>query len=461
MRFEAKKKPLSTAASIVQNLTGALSMSDQGERVQVIVSDKSVKLRTVAGAQFVEAIVKDISNAEPGAVSVEMQALSSALAVGGDTFKVVRENDAINFACGRAKGRIQAKALGSKAAADKEDTPRPNISVPNFKALLRAISLKPVGNQAHPDRTLHFNVEKGWVCGETTDTFRAITTRAQLTPPEGDVESHSMVLPSKVMDTIERLLTSGALIGFNGNFLTIKTPDFSVCIPQSSSPVRSLAANMDEFLKLQPKESNYQATVADLKSALSDAVALASKEQGGRVGLEFTPTGGKFTGKGDHGDVEVDFDLKETGDGGKTIKTLLVPSFLRECLDFYRSGDLLSIEVRKQVLTLDLASPDEGGLESQTTVLPLLAPIEVVGGTKPAAASKKVKTAPPPEEDAEEAEVALAPKPVKKVKPPEEAKQTKKAPPMEVLSEEEDPEAEDPESIASDDDETFDSDDNE
>lgn len=452
MKFEAKKKALSSGMSIVQTLTSALAVTaaDAVEQVHIHAEGKKLRLSTVAGTQFVTAVVTEVVIEEEGAAIVEMGALTSALAVSGDTFKVVKDGDVLNFACGRAKGRLQAQDLPDEEVFEG---PEATISISNLRGLLRSVALKaPSGKTT--DRTLHFNGETGTVSAETTDSYRAITASLKLAKPEDVKESASLSLPHKAIDAVAGLLTSDALVGYDSNFFHVKAPGFSVCMPLASTEVLTLASNIGDFLASQELHAEYEILVSEMKAALSDAVSLASKQDGGRVGIDFGAKGGKFTGEGDHGEVEVDFEMKGTVAG--PIKALVVPSFLRECLDFYRPTDTVKCGVRTQALVLDIASTDETGLSTQTTVIPLLTEVKVEKKglpkktkpaeekaaeepkpQKPAAAKPKKTPAPPPPEE-EKAEEAEEEKEEPPPPPPPASSKKKPAPPPPPPAAEED-----------------------
>lgn len=373
MRFEAKKKALSSAAKIVRSMTDALAASGAAaEAVHLIAEGKVVKLRTVAGGQIVESVLSDdVIVQEVGSAPVDAAALTNALAVGGETFKVHLDGQYLDFACGRSKGRLEVKAASDDTQDEAlQQAPKANIPVPGFKALLRAVTLR--GSTKTGERTFHFDTKTKTLRGEATDSFRGISVVTPLSPKDKLPGSISLSLPAKAMDALGALIDD-CLVGFDEKFFTIKSPGLFVSMPQSSTPPVDIAAQLKDWLGQQTKKAEFTVSIKEIKEAIADAIAISTDKSGSRLTVSLGPNGGKMLGEGDAGRVETEFPIEET-EATATINAQIVPSFMRECLDFYASFPSVSISVYTQAIVLDL--PDSSDmLTSQTTAIPLLAEV--------------------------------------------------------------------------------------
>lgn len=430
MRFEAKKKALSSAAKLVRTITDALASSGQASDVlYIIATGKKIKLRTVAGGQVVErTLTDDVLVTEEGSAPIDPAAFSNALSVGGETFKVVRDGQYLNFACGKAKGRLEVKKDADDDAKDEalDEAPKATVSVPGFRTMLKAIALKAQGKAG--DRTIHIDQKKKLLRGEATDEFRGV---AVVVPAASDAKlpgSASLSLPSKALDTIGVVLEDAALIGFDEKFFSIRTPGLFISLPQASTPPIDIASQLADLLSSDAaRKGLFEIKVKEIKEALSDALAIASDKANARLTVCLGSDGGQTLGEGDAGSIETDFDI-EKADTEATLKIQVIPSFLRECLEFYNSHESINIAVYDSMIVLDLPNSTEF-VASQTTVIPLLAtvvaeapkskkpgpqtqkkaaPVEEDEEPAPPKKPTKKPAAPPPEEDEEE------PAPVKK-----------------------------------------------
>lgn len=417
MRFEAKKKALAAAAKIVRSMTDALAATGSAaEALHLIADGKVVKLRTVAGGQIVESVLSDdVVVTETGSAPVDPAALTNALSVTGDTFKVALDGQYLDFACGRAKGRLEVKS----ASDDTQDealkaAPKPNIAVPGFKALLHAITLK--GATKNSERTFHFDSKTKTLRGEATDSFRGISV---VTPLKSDKlpGSISLSLPAKAMDSLGFLIDD-CLVGFDEKFFSIKSPGLFVSLPQSTAPAVDIAGQLKDWLGSQDKKAEFTVSIKELKEAISDALAISTDKSGSRLTVSFGPGGGKMLGEGDAGKVETEFSIEET-DATLNYNAQIVPSFLRECLDFYSNFPTVKVTVYGQALVLGLVETTDL-LSSQTTAIPLLAEVTEEApakGKKAEAKPAPAKTAKKPaavvEDDEDE-----APAPKAKAKKP-------------------------------------------
>ena len=432
MRFEAKKKALAAAAKIVRSMTDALAVSGSAaEAMYLIAEGKTVKLRTVAGGQIVESILSsEVIVQETGSAPVDAAAFTNALSVGGDLFKISRDGQYLDFTCGRSKGRLEVKA----ASDDTQDAavkaaPKPTIAIPGFKAMLNAITLK--GTTKTGERTFHFDAKKKTLRGEATDSFRGISVVTPFASGEKLPGSISLSLPAKATDSLGFLIED-CLIGFDEKFFSVKSPGLFVSMPQSTNAPVDIAAQLGDWLGSQAKKAEFTVSIKEVKEAIADAIAISTDKSGSRLTVSLGPNGGKMLGEGDTGRVETDFAVADT-DATMVYNAQVVPSFLRECLDFYGNFPTVKMTIYNQALVLGLAEDSEL-LESQTTAIPLLAevteeaPPKVKKAEAPPAKAKKV--APAPVDEEEEAPKAKA----KKVAPApvddeeEEAPKAKAAP---------------------------------
>jgi hypothetical protein len=432
MRFEAKKKALAAAAKVVRSMTEALAATGSAaEALHVIAEGKTVKLRTVAGGQIVESVLSDdIVVMEAGSAPVDAAALTNALSVSGDTFKVSLDGRHLDFACGRAKGRMEVKAASDDTQDDAlAAAPKPTIPAPGFKALLNAITLR--GSTKNAERTFHFDAKAKTLRGEATDSFRGITV---VTPLNAKLPgSISLSLPAKAMDSLGFLIDD-CLIGFDEKFFSIKSPGLFVSLPQSTAPAVDIAGQLKDWLGSQSKKAEFVTSIKEIKEAIADALAISTDKSGSRLTVSLGPNGGKMLGEGDAGKVETDFSVDET-EATLVYNAQIVPSFLRECLDFYSNFPTVKVTVYNQALVLGLVENTDL-LSSQTTAIPLLAEVteEAPAKAKKAAPQKQEAKKPAPPADDEEEE-APKPKAKKKVPAPpvddeEDEPKAKKAPPV-------------------------------
>lgn len=443
MRFEAKKKALAAAAKVVRSMTDALAATGSAaEALHIIAEGKTVKLRTVAGGQIVESVLSDdVVVTEAGSAPVDAAALNNALSVSGDTFKVSLDGQRIDFACGRAKGHMDVKSASDDTQDDAlAAAPKPTIPVPGFKALLNAITLR--GATKNSERTFHFDAKAKTLRGEATDSFRGITV---VTPVNSKLPgSISLSLPAKAMDSLGFLIDD-CLIGFDEKFFSIKSPGLFVSMPQSTAPAVDIAGQLKDWLGSQNKKAEFTIAIKEIKEAIADALAISTDKSGSRLTVSLGPAGGKMLGEGDAGKVETDFSVDET-DATMVYNAQIVPSFLRECLDFYSNFPTVKVTVYGQALVLGLVEGTDL-LSSQTTAIPLLAEVTEEAPAKakkavPKEEPKAKKPAPPAEEDEDEAPKA---KPKKKVAAApvddEEDEEPKAKPKKKVAAEDDEEEA--------------------
>lgn len=436
MRFEAKKKALAAAAKVVRSMTDALAATGSAaEALHIIAEGKTVKLRTVAGGQIVESVLSDdVVVMEVGSAPVDAAALTNALSVSGDTFKVNLDGQHLDFACGRAKGRMEVKSASDDTQDDAlAAAPKPTIPAPGFKAMLNAITLR--GATKNAERTFHFDAKAKTLRGEATDSFRGITV---VTPLNAKLPgSISLSLPAKAMDALGFLIDD-CLIGFDEKFFSIKSPGLFVSLPQSTAPAVDIAGQLQDWLGSQSKKAEFVIAIKEIKEAIADALAISTDKSGSRLTVSLGPNGGKMLGEGDAGKVETDFSVDET-EATLVYNAQIVPSFLRECLDFYSNFPTVKVTVYNQALVLGLVENTDL-LSSQTTAIPLLAEVteEAPAKAKPTTQKQEAKAkkpAPPVDDEEEEAPKAKAPK--KKVSAPpvdededDAPKAKKKAPPV-------------------------------
>jgi DNA polymerase III sliding clamp (beta) subunit (PCNA family) len=436
MRFEAKKKSLASAVSQVKALTEALSVStgNKIEAIHLSAGKKSLHLKSVSGAQIVDATVQDVTIDEPGEIAVDLKSLSRVLAVSGDSFKISKEGKGVNFSCGRTKGSIPVVTDAADLSMEA-DAPKPTIHVQGLKALLKAISLK-VPNK-NTERTLHFDPKKKTVMGETTDMYRGISASTAI-GDDSQVPGHaSLSLPSQVLDSIAQLLSTDAMVGFDEKFFTLKAPGLYVCLPQASTPPLQISSQMTTWLSTMDTFSTYTVVVGALREALDNATVQDGSD---RLIMTFKGTTGSISSAGESSSVNSDFDLKDGGEG--EVQILIYPSFIKECLAFFSTQDEVKLTVYHQAILLTRTSDEEGGVAWQSVVIPLLGPSEQLdeavkkkmakAAAAKAAAAKKPKEESSSEEDADEKADEPAP-PAKKGKtappPPADEDDEDEAPP--------------------------------
>jgi hypothetical protein len=427
MRFEAKKKALSTNVKTVHTMTAALAATGPAaEALHLIAEGKTLKIRTVAGGQIVESTLSDdVIVQEAGSAPVAAEALANALTVGGDTFKVNKDGQYLDFACGRSKGRLEVKAVSDDMQEDALDhAPKPTIQIPGFKALLKAITLK--GTSKAAERTFHFDAKAKVVRGEATDSFRGISAVAPLSSGEKLPGSISLSLPAKAMDALG-LLIDDCLVGFDEKFFSIKSPGLFVSIPQNTTAPVDIQAQLKDWLGSQDKKAEFEVSLKEIKEAISDAIAISTDKSGSRLTVSLGPTGGKMVGEGDAGRVETEFPVVST-DATKVFNAQIVPNFLRECLDFYSNFQSVTVSIYTEAMVLGLVDGN-GLVSSQTTAIPLLANVTEEEAPKAKAkkpeaeAPKKTKKAPADDDEKPvKKPAAAAEEPAPKAKVEEPAK---------------------------------------
>lgn len=411
MRFEAKKKALSTAVKTVHSMTSALAAAGSTvDALHLIAEGKVLKLRTVAGPQIVESIVSEgVIVQEEGTAVVAAAALSNALTVGGDIFKVSRDKQYLDFACGRSKGRLEVKGEDNDNDEDPtESAPTPSIRAPGFKNMLKAITLKGTGKAG--ERTFHLDAKSKTLRGEATDNFRGITVVSPVSSNDKLPGSISLSLPAKAMDVLGFLIDD-CLIGFDEKMFSIKSPGLFVSLPQNTSSPVDIAGQLKDWLATQQKKADFEVSIKEIKEAISDAIAISSDKSGSSLTVSLSPNGGRMLGAGDAGKVETDFAIVATDATNLSFDAQIAPNFLRECLDFYLGYETVVISVYNQAIVLGLTEP-ANFLSSQTTAIPLLAEVE----EKAVKAVKKESA--PSSKKAEKAEEAPAPAKAKKPAPP-------------------------------------------
>ncbi len=402
MRVETKKKALAEAVATVKDLAKALATGEGATSVHLVADDTTLVVRSVNGSQVIQSTVKDVKVETPGSAILDVDSLSSALAVGGDLLKLSKDGNRINFSLGRSKGTLQT------LPGDSEDVDlmvKPTIFIGNLRAILKAIALK--GNKE--DRTLHFDGENLSVRGEATDSHRGLVVKLKLGDDSKLKHTASLSLPYKAMDSVANILGGEATIAFNESFFCLRAPGILLHIPQSSTPPLNVEAQMMGWLETQTKHLTFKVKVSGIVSALKDAVAMAPGD--GQLALAISGQEARLVGNSDVGEIETTFDIE--ADKTLALKAVILPAFLRECLDFYRM-DEVNIGVFDQCLVID-ADAVEGGLDVQTSVCPFYSP--VVLDKKQPKAEKKAAAPVEDDEDAEEP-VVETPK-AKKAKTPE------------------------------------------
>jgi hypothetical protein len=427
MKFEAKKKSLAAAVSLVRSVQGAISLNDSVGTLFLVAEGKSLYVRVVEGTQVIDAAVRDVTVEDIGGCKVDADALEAALKLQGDTFKASLSANKLNYTCGKAKSGVPLR--GNTDALEYKipvSTPKTDIIIPFFKNLLNAVNLKEA--ETPVDRTLHF--EEGKVRAEVSDGYRAITTVAHI--DSGSPSPTTFVLPRSV--NMIPMVTEGAHIGFDDRNFVMKTPGLLVCMPKAGGLALKVVTEMTAFLESQAKHGEFEITHKELSDMLADVTAIVGAKYSDTTHLTLTlsPKGGKAQGSSDGTSVDVEFDVK-SATAKTTIKTY--PSMLKELLGLFKGIEVLSITVYDKAMVINGPIVNDGtALMSQTAMQPLTS----------LAVSEALPT-PKAADPAPAAEKAPAKKPVVKAKEPEpvvEAPKAKEPPPPVIVApdEEEEPE---------------------
>jgi len=451
MRFEAKKKALTSAISDVRSITEALELAEGSTTALRLKTDgKVLKIASI----YAEAVVNEVVVEEAGDIVVDIASLLQALSVSGNEFKLHTKGKSVNYSCGRVNGAVALQDV-SLDESILQDAPKPTIHVLNLKDLLSSLALKATGQAT--DRTLHFDSKAKKIRGESTDSFRGVVVTVNVDKESKIPNDAALSLPQKATDTLAKLATD-ALVGYNESFFTVKLLGFTAVIPLSSVEPLMLQGQMAEVLGTQPSYGEATFKVSELKDALSDAISAVGKANAPALNLTLVKgnVDCAFKGTASSGEAKVAFKAEKVDLTTKSVSLGISALYLQECLNFY-SAEQVKCRIYNAAIVLDLAESSPY-LVSQTTLVPLLSLIEDKSGDKEEAKDEDAEEAPAPppkkapkatkpvekpvEEDSEEAAeepVKAPPKAEPKAKKPEKAAE----PPPPPAEESEDSEDED------------------
>jgi hypothetical protein len=424
MRFEAKKKALTSAISDVRSITETLETAEGSTTALRIKTDgKVLKVSSL----YAEATVTEVLVEDAGDVVVDVGSLLQALSVSGNEFKFATKGKHATYSCGRVNGAVELKEVELDDGI-LQNAPKPTIHVLNLKELLSSLALKAQGQAT--DRTLHVDAKGKKIRGESTDSFRGVVVTVNVDKDSKIASSAALSLPEKTANVLAKLATD-SLVGFNESFFTVKLPGLVAVIPLSSVEPLQLQNQMLDILGSQQTYGEVVFKVSELKDALSDAISAVGKANSPALALVLNKgsTDCTFKGEAQSGEAKVAFKAEDVSITTKGISLGISALYFQECLNFYAT-DQVKCQVYQGAVVLDLVTPTDF-LLGQTTLIPLLSLIEDKAGkvdSKAAEADenetpapKKPKAKPAikaePTEDEEEA-ASSPPKAEKKAEKP-------------------------------------------
>ena len=402
MRFEVKKKALTSAISDVRSITETLELAEGSTTALRLKTDgKVLKVSSL----YAEATVSEVIVEEAGDIVVDVGSLLQALSVSGNEFKLMAKGKSVNYSCGRVNGAV---ALQDVTLDDSIllNAPKPTIHVLNLKELLSSLALKAAGRPT--DRTLHFDSTEKTIRGESTDSFRGVVVTINVDKESKIANNAALSLPQKAADVLAKLAVD-AMVGFNESFFTVKLPGFLTVIPLSSVEPLQIQGQLAELLGDQtPFFGEVVFKVSELKDALSDAISAVGKANSPALNLTLVKgsTDCMFKGEAASGEAKVAFKAESLTLKVKSVSLGISALYLQEVLNFYAS-EQIKCKVYQPALLLELVDATDY-LVGQTTLVPLLSLVEDKSGA--------TKTPAPAAEDDEEE--APAPEPPKKATKP-------------------------------------------
>ena len=227
MKFNIKRKLLQTAFKQITQITQSISGAGDATSVHLACGKKGLTLST----SYAEARLKDAQVEENGEVTLSMEGLARAVSVSGERFSLSFEEGsaAAHFICGRSKSNIVTTDKGYLTDF-LEQAPKAKVLVAELGKLLSALKL------SNKDSARSIHISKGIIRGESSDQDIGIYAEAEAAPAkEGEkVESVSFSLESKACDQLAPLVGNTCKIGYDDNFITIRTVDFRCALPTSS-----------------------------------------------------------------------------------------------------------------------------------------------------------------------------------------------------------------------------------
>lgn len=429
MRFEVKKKALTSAISDVRSITETLELAEGSTTALRLKTDgKVLKVSSL----YAESTVSEVIVEEAGDIVVDVGSLLQALSVSGNEFKLMAKGKSVNYSCGRVNGAV---ALQDVTLDDSIllNAPKPTIHVLNLKELLSSLALKAAGRPT--DRTLHFDSTEKTIRGESTDSFRGVVVTINVDKESKIANNAALSLPQKAADVLAKL-AADAMVGFNESFFTVKLPGFLTVIPLSSVEPLQIQGQLAELLGDQtPFFGEVVFKVSELKDALSDAISAVGKANSPALNLTLVKgsTDCMFKGEAASGEAKVAFKAESLTLKVKSVSLGISALYLQEVLNFY-TAEQIKCKVYQPALLLELVDATDY-LVGQTTLVPLLSLVEDKSGATKAPApaaddeeeapapeppkkATKPKAPPPKAEDEEEEAPAAPPKAAKKAEKP-------------------------------------------
>ncbi len=400
MRFEAKKKALTSAISDVRSITETLELAEGSTTALRLKTDgKIIKVSSL----YAEATVSEVVVEEAGDIVVDVASLLQALSVSGNEFKLTTKGKNVNYACGRVNGSITLQAVDLDESI-LLNAPKPTIHVLNLKELLSSLALKAQGRAT--DRTLHFDAKGKKIRGESTDSFRGVVVTIGVDKDSKIPSNAALSLPQKSADVLAKL-AADSMVGFNESFFTVKLPGFITTIPLSAVEPLQIQNQLADLLGSQKPFGEAVFNVSELKDALSDAISAVGKANSPALALVLNKgnTDCLFTGEASSGEAQIAFKAESVSLNVKSVSLGLTALYLQECLNFY-SADKVKCTVYQQAVVLDLTDTTEF-LLGQTTLVPLISLVEDQTAPKADDEGEEEK-APPPKAKAKPASKAAA-----------------------------------------------------
>ena len=432
MRFEAKKKALTSAISDVRSITETLGLAEGSTTALRIKTDgKSLKVSSL----YAEAVVSEVIVEEAGDLIVDVASLLQALSVSGNEFKLFTKGKSVHYSCGRVNGAVALQSVDLDESI-LQNAPKPTIHVLNLKELLSSLALKAQGRVT--DRTLHFDAQGKKIRGESTDSFRGVVVTVKVDKESKITDNAALSLPQKTADVLAKL-AADALVGFNESFFTVKLPGLFAVIPLSSVEPLQIQNQLAEILGSQTPLGDAIFKLGELKDALSDAISAVGKATAPAVSLVLSKGSLDcvFKGEATSGEAKVAFTAESLNLTPKSVTLGVAAVYLQECLNFYTS-DRVKCKVYQEALLFDLVDATDF-LLGQTTLIPLLSLVEDKSGKAAAlpAEEEEEEAAPaPPPKAKGKATTAPAPAPVEEEEeepaptpPPKAAPKKAPAPP--------------------------------
>ena len=306
MKFNIQRKLLKTAFQQITQITQSIDGASDATSVHLACTEKGITIST----SYAEARLKVAEVTDLGSVTLSSEGLSRALSVSGDKFKFSYEegSSAAHFVCGRSKSNIVTSEVGYLPDFLAQ-APKAKVVVSELGKLLSTLKL----SSKESSRTLY--ITKDLIRGESSDQEIGIYTEAEAGPAkEGqEVETIAFSLEAKACDQLAGLVGSSCKIGYDDNFIMIRTVDFRCALPTSSEEPLEMKDQMTQWFETQEQYGYVTVGTKELKEALADASSMLGSTVTPLFDLVLPAKGGtkaKLLGSSSDGEIESDLSLE-------------------------------------------------------------------------------------------------------------------------------------------------------